>query len=208
MQKVAQALWKDVIPTAPVFTTRQAADAARVSVDQASRDLGRLERLHLVTRVTKGVWADAKSPRFSPYAAVPALLRLAGPTSRGYVSLLSALSLHGMIQQVPRTVHVVVSRRMRREKRTPVGTFRFYAMTPTLVACFEPYDSRTFDIATPAKALFDTLYFSARRGSRFAQLPELALPASFPVSEMQRWIERIESASLRIAVARRWKLLR
>lgn len=208
MQKVAQALWREVIPAAPAFTTRRAAEAAHVSVDQASRDLGRLERLHLITRVTKGVWADTKSPRFSPYAVVPALVRLGGPAARGYVSLLSALSLHGMIQQSPRVIHVVVSRRMRRMKRTPIGTFRFHVMAPDLVGGFEPYVSRTFDIATPAKALFDTLYYSTRRASQFAHLPELALPTAFPVSEVDAWIGRIASPALRLAVTRRWHVLR
>jgi non-ribosomal peptide synthetase component F len=36
----------------------------------------------------------------------------------------------------------------------------------------------SFDIATAEKAVFDTLYFSARKGRRFAFLPEIELPAS------------------------------
>lgn len=204
MQKVAQALWRDILPAAPVFTTRQAAAAAHVGMAQASRDLGRLARLDLVTRVSRGVWADTRSPRFSPYAAVPALLALGGPTSTGYVSLLSALSLHGMIQQVPRLIHVVGTRRARRTRRTAVGTFRFHLMRPDLVAGFEIHPSGTFALATPAKALFDTLYYSARKGARYAHLPEVTLPVGFRHRELAAWIARVESAPLRVALTRRW----
>jgi predicted transcriptional regulator of viral defense system len=208
MQKVAQALWRDILPSAPAFTTRQAAAAARVGVDQASRDLGRLARLDLIARVTRGVWADTRSPRFSPYAVVPPLLALSGPDSAGYVSLLSALSLHGMILQVPRVIHVVGSRRARRTRRTSVGTYRFHLMRRDLVGGFVLHESGTFSFATPAKALFDTLYLSVRKGARYAHLPEVVLPVGFRHSEMEGWIARIESAPLRVAVTRRWHATR
>lgn len=208
MQKVAQALWRDILPAAPAFTTRQAAAAARVGVDQASRDLARLARLDLITRVTRGVWADTRSPRFSAYAVVPPLLALSGPDSAGYVSLLSALSLHGMIQQVPRLIHVVGSRRARRTRRTAVGTYRFHLMRRDLVGGFVLHESGTFSLATPAKALFDTLYLSVRKGARYAHLPEVVLPVGFRHSELAGWIARIESAPLRVAVTRRWHATR
>ena len=208
MQKVAQVLWRDVLPRTPVFTTRQAAAAAHVGTAQASRDLGRLARLDLIIRVSRGVWADTRSARFSPYAAVPALLALGGPTSTGYVSLLSALSLHGMIQQVPRLIHVVGTRRARRTRRTAIGTFRFHVMRRDLVAGFETHASGTFAIATPAKALFDTLYYSARKGARYAHLPEVTLPRDFHRREVAEWIARVESPSLKAALARRWQAMR
>lgn len=208
MSKVLEALWKVVIPRSPVFTTAEAAKAARVSVDQASRDLGKLAERKLIVRVVPGVWAATTDPRYAPYAVVPALLRLTAPGARGYVSLLSALSLHGMIQQVPGSIHVVVSRRMRPVRRTPVGTYRFYTMSPRLVDGHVPYETGTFEIATQEKALFDILYLSARRGTRFLHLPELALPSAFSVSKLMRWIERIPYPPLRSAVLHRWHSLR
>jgi len=168
MQKVAQALWRDVLPATPVFTTRGAAAAAHVGMAQASRDLGRLARLDLITRVSRGVWADTRSPRFSPYAAVPALLAL-------------------------------------RTRRTAIGTFRFHLMRPDLVAGFEIHPSGTFALATPTKALFDTLYYSARKGARYAHLPEVTLPVGFRHRELAAWIARVESAPLRVALTQRWK---
>jgi predicted transcriptional regulator of viral defense system len=208
MPKVLEALWKVVVPRSPVFTTAEAAKASRISVDQASRDLGKLAKRQLIVRVVPGVWAATTDPRYAPYAVVPALIRLTAPGARGYVSLLSALSLHGMIQQVPGSIHVVVSRRVRPVRRTPVGTYRFYMMSPQLVDGYLPYETGTFEIATQEKALFDTLYLSARRGTRFLHLPELALPSAFSVSKLVAWIEKIPYPPLRLAVRHRWYSLR
>lgn len=208
MQQVAQVLWRHILPAAPAFTTRQVAAAARVSADRASRDLAVLARLDVISRLARGVWADTRNPRFSPYSAVPALLDQAGGGAHGYVSLLSALSLHGMIQQVPRVIHVVADRRARRTLRTPVGTYRFHQMHGALVGGFVLHASGTFHLATPAKALFDALYYSARKGTRYARLPEITLPVGFRASEVAEWIARVESAPLRLAVSRRWNALR
>jgi predicted transcriptional regulator of viral defense system len=208
MSKVLEALWKVVIPRSPVFTTAEAAKASRISVDQASRDLGKLAGRKLIVRVVPGVWAATADPRYAAYAVVPALLRLTAPGARGYVSLLSALSLHGMIQQVPASIHVVVSRRLRPVRRTPVGTYRFYVMSPHLVDGYGPYETGTFEIATPEKAVFDILYLSARRGARFLHLPEVALPSTFSVRKLVAWIERIPYPPLRLAVLHRWRRLR
>jgi len=71
-----------------------------------------------------------------------------------------------------------------------------------------PYETGTFDIATPEKALFDILYLSARRGTRFLHLPELALPSGFSVSKLAGWIEKIPYPPLRLAVLHRWRRVR
>jgi predicted transcriptional regulator of viral defense system len=208
MSKVLEALWKIVVPRSPVFTTAEAARASRISVDQASRDLGKLATRKLIVRVVPGVWDATTDSRYSPYAVVPALLRLTAPGARGYVSLLSALSLHGMIQQVPKAIHVIVSRRTRPVRRTPVATYRFYVMSLPLVDGYVSYETRTFEIATPEKAVFDVLYLSARKGTRFLHLPELDLPNGFSVRKLSAWIEKIPYPPLRLAVSHRWRNLR
>lgn len=207
MKKVAEALWSITIPESPVFTTAEAAAAAGVSGNQASRDLALLARRGLIVRVVRGVWADTRNARFSPYAVVPALLRRGQP-ALGYVSLLSALSLHGMIDQVPQRIYVVCSKRMRRVLRTRVGTYEFYTMQRSLVGGFRRYRSGTFDIAVPEKAIFDILYYSARKGTRFSRLSEIALPHDFSTSILTEWIARLDHPSIRRAVADRWKVLR
>jgi predicted transcriptional regulator of viral defense system len=208
MPKVLDILWKVILPRSPVFTTIEAAKAASASADQVSRDLGKLADRGLIVRVIPGVWAATPDPRFSPYAVVPALLRVAAPGAKGYVSLLSALNLHGMIEQIPRSVQIVVSRRVRPIRRTAVGTYRLYVMSPELVDGSVQHEAGTFDIATPEKAMFDVLYLSARKGARFLHLPELALPATFSVRKLEAWVRKISYPPLRVAVADRWDRVR
>jgi hypothetical protein len=109
-----------------------------------------------------------------------------------------------MMEQIPRVVQVVTTGQ-RPKLRTPVGTYEFHGIASKLFGGYGPY-RRTgdFDMSTPEKTLFDTLYFSARKGRRFAFLPELDLPAGFARSEVGRWIERIDHLPLRTAVRERW----
>jgi predicted transcriptional regulator of viral defense system len=208
MKRVTEALWTTVLPRSPVFTTVEAAAAAGIGSTQASRDLALLAGRHLVSRVAAGVWADTRNPRFSTYAVVPAFVRLSSPGAVGYVSLLSALSLHGMLSQVPRSIYVVCNRRMRRVRRTEFGTYEFYFMQPSLVGGFQEHRGGTFDVATPEKAVFDILYYSVRRGTRFAHLSGVSLPLTFSVTTLKNWIDKIEYSPLRHAVAERWHRLR
>jgi hypothetical protein len=64
-----------------------------------------------------------------------------------------------------------------------------------------------FELATPTKAVFDTLYLSTRRGRRHAYLPELDLSRLVRDTDMQRYIALIHSTSLRTAVTERWQPL-
>lgn len=196
----------------PVFTTREVVELTGSSLAVTSRHLGSLGRRGVLTRVTRGVWAQPRHPHFSPYAAVPVILRAtrrkqSGET-HGYISLLSALSLRGVISQIPRTISVVTTKRLP-ILRTRVGTYEFHQLEPTLIGGFEPYgQARNFDLATAEKALFDTLYLSARRGRRFAHLPEIDLPRTFRPREVELWISRIRYGRLQSAVAQRWRALR
>jgi predicted transcriptional regulator of viral defense system len=206
VNKVALAVANEILPRSPVFTTNEAAEAAAVGRNVASRDLANLARLGVVTRIARGVWGDTRHPEFSPYAVVPCLIR--PPRSgAGYVSLLSALHLHGMIEQIPRVTQVVVGKQ-RPPVRTPAGTYEFHQIQRTLLAGHTPYrHGGHFRIATPAKALFDTLYLSVRRGRRFSHLPEVFLVRQFSEAELENWIHRIEYQRLRLAVVDRWRRL-
>ena len=204
MNKVARVIWNELLPSSPVFSTAEVAERAGIALSNASRDLAELARDGIVTRIRRGLWAVPKHPDFSPYAVVPHLL---AEQPGGYVSLLSALNLHGMIDQIPRVVHVVTTGQ-RPVLKTPTATYEFYKIQADLFGGFKLYRrTGNFDIATPEKALFDTLYFSARKGRRFAFLPELDVPANFSASEMERWIALIDHPPLRIAVRKRWERL-
>ncbi len=204
MNKVASVIWGELLPSSPVFSTADVAERAGMALSNASRDLASLEVRGLVTRIRRGLWAVPNHPDFSPYAVVPHLF--AQPRG-GYVSLLSALNLHGMIDQIPHVVHVVTTTQ-RPVLSTPVATYEFYKIQADLFGGFKLYRrTGNFDIATPEKALFDTLYFSARKRRRFAFLPEVEVPTDFSASEMERWIELIDHPPLRTAVRERWERL-
>jgi len=201
MKKIAQIVWSELLPLSPVFTTREVAERAGVALSNASRDLAELEKNGMVVRVRRGLWAVVGHPDFSPYAVVPHLF---AEQPSGYVSLLSALNLNGMMEQIARAVQIVTTAQ-RPTLQTRVGAYEFFQIAPKLFGGHRPYRrSGNFDIATPEKALFDTLYFSARKGRRFAALPEIEVPGGFARSEVEHWIERIDHQPLRTAVLERW----
>ncbi len=205
MTSVGRAIWTEMLLTSPVFTTAEVAEAAGVRPSNASRDLARLEEEGMVTRVRRGLWAIPNHPDFSPYAVVP---RLFSGDEEGYVSLVSALDLHGMIDRIPRVIHVMATTQ-RADLVTPVGHYGFHQIQSDLYDGFGPYrGTGNFDIATPEKALFDTLYLSTRKGQRFSHLPELELPEEFSWIQMGEWINRIGLDPLRIAVRDRCVTLR
>ena len=204
MNKVAKVVWSELLPSSPVFSTSAVAERAGVSLPNASGALSALERQGMVTRIRRGLWAVPAHPDFSPYAVVPHLFTDA---RAGYVSLLSALSLHGMIEQIPRVVQVVTTSQ-RPVLRTPVGTYAFHRIEEALFGGFTAYRRMgSFDIAVPEKAVFDTLYLSARKGRRFVSLPEVELPRSFSSGGVEYWIGMISDPPLRNAVHRRWETL-
>jgi hypothetical protein len=204
VNKVAKVIWNELLPRSPVFNTAAVAQRAGITLSNASGGLKDLERHGMVTRIRRGLWAVPDHPDFSAYAVVPHLFT---DTRAGYVSLLSALNLHGMIAQIARVVHIVTTSQ-RPALRTPVGSYAFHRIEQALFGGFTVYRrTGSFDIATPEKAVFDTLYFSARKGRRFAGLPEVELPAGFSAQELERWTALIRHEPLRTAVERRWEAL-
>jgi hypothetical protein len=123
-------------------------------------------------------------------------------------AVLSALNLHGMIDQASHVIQIVAER-IRPTVRTPFGTYQFHRLDPALIGGYDPYrNTGNFDIATPAKALFDALYLSTRRGRRLRHFPELSWPANFSRRELRGWIAKIDDGKLRVAVTERWNVLR
>ncbi len=56
-------------------------------------------------------------------------------------------------------------------------------------------------LATPEKALFDTIYLLAPRGGE-VRLPELELPEDFDEGQVDEWTRRIHRPRLRTMVSR------
>ena len=96
----------------------------------------------------------------------------------------------------------------RRALVTPVARYEFHRIDPAIFGGFTDFGTRsTFPLATPAKALFDTLLVSVVRGRRVAFLPEVTFPKSFDFKEMERWIAKIRNPRTRSAVRSKWEQL-
>jgi predicted transcriptional regulator of viral defense system len=155
-----------------VFTTRDFANAGNLSLSAASNRLHRLVEDNFLTRITRGVWANTSHPHFHPLACVPYLLG----KEQGYVSFLTALNLHDVIWQIPKTIQVATTGRPR-VLDSPVTRFEFLRLKPELMRSGIEWSEthQPYLIATREKALFDVLYISTRKNRRFKKLPELDL---------------------------------
>jgi len=187
----------------PVFTTREIAALRSTSVATASAALARLERDGLLVRATRGIWCDPDDPRFTPFALVPFL---AGGHP-AYVSFLSALHLHGIIEQIPQVIYAATTAHTSR-KDTGVGTYSYHRLDPRFFDGFNWYgNGQDFLIASPEKALVDSIYLSSRRGRRFSFYPELDLSTGFSFERAADWAQRIPSPRIRRFTERRLESL-
>ena len=177
----------------PIAETSEVATRLGLSVSRTSHLLRSLEDTGLVRRVRHGLWAltdDVEPFSVAPYLTSP---------YPAYVSLWSALAHHGMIEQIPRQIHVASLHRPRTIPTT-LGSFSIHQIVPEL---FDGYTglARSGYLATPEKALFDTIYVSAPRGARI-YLPELSLPEGFDPARLDQWTSRIARPRLRTLVTR------
>ncbi len=176
----------------PVLETGEVVARLDVSRVRASQILHSLEEAGLVSRLRRGLWLLKPADPFS----IPPYLTSPFPA---YVSLWSALSKHGMIEQIPRQIFVVSLDRPR-QVETPVATYSIHHLAPEVFGGFTGSSDAGY-IATPEKALFDAVYLpSARRSPVF--LPELELPEIFDTSEVTAWTQRISAPWLRTKVSR------
>jgi predicted transcriptional regulator of viral defense system len=178
----------------PIVRTGEAAAALDTSLSQASRSLRRLEAAGLARNVRRGLWIVGTDPIDSR--------RLAEEVTHpypAYVSFLSALNAHGMIDQVPREIGIA-SLDSAKRVITSLGTFSVHHLPPEL---FEGWTEREgIKMADPEKALFDLAYVSAVHQGRLRNIPELELPRGFTRSRIQRWLGRIPSPRVRTMTSR------
>lgn len=181
----------------PVFTTREVAYVRRASLSGTNQALTRMAQRGLIAKAARGVWCVPTDPRFSRFALTPSLVG----RDRSYVSLLSALHLHGMIDQVPHMVYAATTAHTR-TVHTPLGGYSFHRIHPRFFAGFDWYgDRQRFLIAGREKALIDCLYLAGRRGRRFGFLPEIDLGPPFAIARAREWVARIPDSRLRAHVA-------
>lgn len=180
---------------ASAFTTRDAASRLGVPNAHASVSLARLRAAGRVVRLRHGVWA---LPNRVDALALPECLTAPFPA---YVSLQSALYLHGMVSQVPAVTYAVTLARTRRFV-TPLGTVSLHHVRPTFFFGYEDAGRSGGRLATPEKALVDFLYLAPARSGLFRALPEVEWPRTFRASVARSMVNRIEPAGRRTAVAR------
>lgn len=179
---------------APTFTTRDAAARLRVPNGHASVSLARLAAGGHLLRLRRGVWAV---PGRVDAVALPEFLTAPLPA---YVSLQSALYLHGMVSQMPAVTYAVTLARTRRYA-TPLGAVSLHHVQPAFFFGFEDHGDAGGRLATPEKALVDVLYLAPARSKLFRALPELEWPRRFRAGVARDIVRRVEPARRRAFVA-------
>jgi len=125
-------------------------------------------------------------------------------------NMVSALHLHGLISQIPKTLQIATTGHAR-TLNSPIGRFEFLQIKPELMKQGIKWSDThlPYLIATAEKALIDTLYLSTRKNRRFASLPEVDIRLrSFRKREFERLLQLLP-ISIRISASMRarWETL-
>lgn len=179
-----------------VVTTNDVALALRLERSAATQTLKRLAAEGLLRKIRHGLWAV--DPALDPLL-LPEHLTAPFPS---YVSFQSALYLRGMVSQVPQVIYAASLAQTRRVK-TSLGAFSIHRLAPTFFGGYETLPESGVRLATPEKALLDTLYLGPARSRMFAQLPEIEIPRDFDRRKAQEWIARIPEGPRRTSVEQR-----
>lgn len=179
----------------PAVTTADASALLGLSVGAASHTLRRLAAAGLLSPVRRGIWALAERPdplAMADYVTAP---------YPSYVSLQSALYLHGMIEQIPAMIYLVSLARTARVS-TALGIYSIHHVRPEFFGGAPQDPTSGVRLAPAEKALVDFLYLSPTRSRLFAALPELEFPKGFNVGAARHWIARIPHGRVRTIVER------
>lgn len=159
-----------ILQSTPIFTTRDYGIQCGISTSSASRLLTKIEKGKDIIRVTRGLWMRGNALDIHPFSLSPYLLG----NENGYISLLTALHYHGLLSQIPARIQIVTTGHSRILK-TPMGVYEFFQLKPGFMKNGVIWSETDFPyrMASPEKALLDTLYLSTRKGNRFSSLPEI-----------------------------------
>jgi predicted transcriptional regulator of viral defense system len=191
--KATDALHEILRLDTPVIETRDVAARLGISTSRASQILRSFSESGLAVQLRQGLWTTREN--LDPFV-LPPYLTAPFPS---YVSFWSALARHGMIEQLPRQVFVASLGKPRR-LTTSIGTYSIHHLAPKLFGGFKGSEEVGY-LATPEKALFDSVYLRASRGGPI-QTSELELPRKFRRKELGRWTKEISSPRLRTLVTR------
>jgi hypothetical protein len=187
----------------PVFTTHELAALSGKSASTVVQSLNRLAAQGLLVKIYRGVWAESGPRKISPFEIIPYLF----PRRRVYVSFITALHLHGIVEQIPQVI-TLASIAHTSMLRTKAGVFSVHQMAPAFFDGFDWYKGEShFLIAEPEKALIDSLYLSSRKKKQFGFFPELHFPPEFSFKKAARWANRIPEKKIRLYVLAKLKAL-
>jgi predicted transcriptional regulator of viral defense system len=189
-----------IVEDEPVFETSLLLSGNVDPVD-VRRQLSRWAGNGRLYRLRRGLYALA--PPYRKVKAHPFVVanRMVRPS---YVSLQSALAIHGLIpESVPVTTSITTGRPG--EFSTPLGTFVFRHVRTPLFQGFREFEMDTLQpafVATPEKALLDLLYLEKGSDSE-AYLAELRLEIDdgFDLEELERFSRIFRSGKVLRAVA-------
>lgn len=187
----------------PVFTTHEIVVVSGKSRSTVVQSLNHRVRQGLLMKIYRGVWAESGGRAISPFEVIPSLF----PRWRVYVSFISALHLHGLVEQIPQVI-TLASTAHTSTLCTRVGVFSVHQIAPTFFGGFDWYKGEGhFLIAEPEKALVDSLYLSSRKKKQFGSFPELDFPAKFSFKKALLWTERIREKNIRTFVQGRLEVI-
>jgi predicted transcriptional regulator of viral defense system len=147
----------------------------------------------VVKKIRRGVWAETGAEPLSTFAVIHSLLTGAHTC----LSFVSALHLHGIIEQIPQQI-TCASIAHSKTIQTTVGTFSIHHIASEFFFGYDWYKKNAgFMVACPEKALLDCLYISGRKGKRFSYFPELHIPETFSFKQARLWVKRINDIRLR-----------
>ena len=177
----------------PVFTTHELAQVSGRSLSATTQSLSYLEKQGIVLKIYRGIWIEASNPKVSPYAVIPFIM----PGHRAYVSFISALHLHHIVEQIPQVI-TFASTAHTKTIKTKIGTFRVHQITPAFFKGFDWYKKTgSFLIAEPEKALIDSLYLSAYKKKQFGYFPELQFTKTFSFKKAKYWVSVIPNTRVK-----------
>lgn len=185
----------------PTFFTKDAAMVLGVNNQYAAIILSRLEKQKTIVHLARGRWAysDLVDPLILPSI-------LAFPM-KAYVSLYSALYYRGMIDQIPSTVFAISNGKTKMFE-TPLATISIHSINSFLFTGYELIGKSCILMATPEKALFDTLYLMPAKSNLFKRLTELEIPDNFDFSLFKQWLKRISNKSRRMMIEKNLEIIR
>ena len=186
-----------------IFTTHELVALSGKSPSTIVQSLNYLVRQGMIVKIYRGVWAESGSKGTSPFEIIPYLFS----RQRVYVSFITALHLHGIVEQIPQVI-TLASTAHTNTIRTKVGVFSVHQIAPVFFDGFGWYKGEgNFLIAEPEKALIDSLYLSSRRKKQFGSFPELDFPPEFSFKKAVQWVKRIPEQKIRHYVSEKLQAL-